>query len=288
MMPRVDVGPSALVQVARISHRDRSPKRCNHTKTTPTKRGVPMISARDVHSKFCDSPGSEYIASEEAIDGLIRLLTRLRPTRILEIGSGIGTLSFAIIATMEVVRPAEYQFVMVETDDYCRSRLAANLGDLSNRATLLRSAGESSLREFDMMVIDGWDRSDDEYLRMLAARGVVFLEGDREPQRCAIERSRPDYARTLYRSMRTHRAAAHHRRRHDGAAPTWGGAYWVYQFEPTVLETASYRLADLWNGALVDKRRRLKLLREAVASALRNAHPGSLADPLRGESEGDT
>jgi protein-L-isoaspartate O-methyltransferase len=219
-----------------------------------------MITARDVHDRFKCLSGSEYIASEDAVAGLIRVLRRHKPQRILEVGSGIGTLTFAIISTMDEVRCRGYRLVMVENNDYCRAQLAVNLAGKIERGTLVHDVGEISDGKFDLIIVDGGAETDGRYLNMLSPRGMIFVEGYREPQRRLIEASRPSFVRALYRSMQMDRSAAHHARSAYGGAGRWGGGYWVYQFQPTWLEQLQYFLAHLWHGVLVTKRRRLKRL----------------------------
>ena len=57
-----------------------------------------------IWQRFAARPGAALdgmvgIASEHAIEGLIEVLERYRPRRILELGSGIGTLTYTILAT---------------------------------------------------------------------------------------------------------------------------------------------------------------------------------------------
>jgi protein-L-isoaspartate O-methyltransferase len=219
-----------------------------------------MITARGIHDRFKDLSGSEYIASEDAVAGLIRILRRYKPRRILELGSGIGTLTFAITAVMDEARGRDYRLVMIENNDFCRSQLVVNLAGKIARGTLIRDVDEISGGEFDLIVVDGGSDTDVGYMTFLSSRGMIFVEGDREPQRTLIEASRPSYVRSLYRSMQMDRSAAHHARSTGDGASRWGGGYWVYQFQPTWLERVSYSLAHLWNGVLVTKRRRLKRL----------------------------
>jgi protein-L-isoaspartate O-methyltransferase len=223
-----------------------------------------MITARDIHDRFKCLSGSEFIASADAVAGLIRILRRDQPRRILEVGSGIGTLTFTIISTMDEAGCRGYRLVMVENNDYCRSQLAVNLAEKLARGTLVRDVGEIPDGEFDLIIVDGGAETDGRYLTLLAPRGMIFVEGYREPQRALIEASRPSHVRALYRSMQIDRSAAHHARSGNGSAIGWGGGYWVYQFRPTRLERLRYFLAHLWHGVLVTKRRRLKRLRHSL------------------------
>lgn len=239
-----------------------------------------MITAHEVHQRFKDLPGSEYIASENAIRGLIRILQRTRPRRILEIGSGIGTLSYTIISTMEALRGRDYRLVMVESNEFCRTRLPVNLRDKFARARLLRHIGDITDREFDLIIVDGADTSDGRYLTLLADRGMVFVEGDRGPQRHIIESSRRSYVRALYRSMQVEHAAGHHLRS-PGRAVRWGGGYWVYQFHPTWCERGRYLADHLWHGILVTKRRRIKQLRVSLLDSIRPTRQAKPTSPVR-------
>jgi len=231
-----------------------------------------MVTAEQIYAQFKHYPGSEHIASENAIRGLIGVLKRARPRRILEMGSGIGTLSFTIISTMRELRPGDYQLVMVEHHPFCRAQLAINLGDEFYRTTLVRSGREIPSGEFDLIIVDGGDTFDDRYLRFLAPHGMLFVEGHREPQRRIVEQSGRPFVRALYRSMQmehAEHAAVLHRRNAGGRTVRWSGGYWIYQMNPTWTERARFAAAHLWDGLLVTKRRQIKLARLALVETVR-------------------
>jgi len=118
--------------------------------------------ARDIYSHFKQLPGSQYIATEKAIKGLIKWLKRHRPKAVLEVGAGIGTLTFACVAALsegsegsDKLSPS--RLISIEPNDFCRSALRENLRDQWGRFELIRGLTELSAKPgpFDFVIIDG-------------------------------------------------------------------------------------------------------------------------------------
>ena len=191
-------------------------------------------SATAIHARFAAMAGSEYIASERAISGLMRWLRRTRPASVLEVGAGIGTLSFTILVAAGS-RPGStgLRFVALEDDDFCRRSLIENLGDLKAGVELLRDVSELPAGElFDLVVIDGGRIDEPAYFDRVASGGTVFFEGWRLKQRRLLED-----ALGSQRWVRTE----------FGRLGEKGSGYWIYRLDPSFRELVRLRARNLLN-----------------------------------------
>jgi predicted O-methyltransferase YrrM len=219
------------------------------------------MSAEQIYSRFKARSGSDFIASAEAIAGLQSIIGTYRPRSVLEIGSGIGTLTFAIVETYRALGVDDDQFATVENNDFCVRQLRANLARELHRVRMFDDIGGVAGQRFDLIIIDGGAEQDGRFAELLAAGGIIFVEGFRAPQRSLITRLRRSYAVANIRSMRQTDSA----RQPAG----WGGAYWLFKFEPTLSERLHFARRYLWDGVLVTKRRAVKVALRTVLGWIR-------------------
>jgi hypothetical protein len=156
---------------------------CNPSRM-PSPRSLDAIAA-SIEARFRVLPGSDYIASVFTISGLVHAMARSRPQRMLEVGAGIGTLTYAASAVArELYGDQSDQFVLyaIEDHDGCREALVKNLQDFAGRYTLLRNTAElpHNAAPFDLLCIDG--RQLDQ-LPPMNPRAIIYIEGDRREQR---------------------------------------------------------------------------------------------------------
>ena len=213
-----------------------------HLELPATRRRDALAAA--IHRRFAAMAGSEHIASEFAIAGLLQWSVGKHCS--LELGGGIGTLTTAML-----MYPLRHQLV-IEPDAWCRRVFMDAVGAHVN-LELLRDY-VMRVYPFDLVVVDGCEGST-EWHEVLDERAVVFVEGNRRGQRAAFEayltggKGRP-YTRAQWKP----------RDRSKG--------FWVYQLEPTIWERlwfAGVRLRE-WardqaarsRGAVIGKRVRVK------------------------------
>jgi protein-L-isoaspartate O-methyltransferase len=197
--------------------------------------------AEALYTAYAQKPGSQHIASLHACRGLEKLVLRHRPPRVLEIGAGIGTLTDLLLSALPDVH-----LTTTEDNSFCLEQLKANLKDRLARVRIVQSPEDVAGELFDLVVVDG-GLDTVSVLQFVAPHGIVFVEGFRSAQRELLETGSRRFARTNIRAM--------HRGGSPSGATAWGGAYWVFQFEPTMVERASFALRHLWDGLLVTKRR---------------------------------
>ncbi len=159
-----------------------------------------MRESERIWQRFAALPGAAVedvvaIASEQAIGGLSALIRRRRPARILEIGAGIGTLTFTILETathLGLDQHPEFRFYTIENNDYCLGQLEVNLEDHAGRYRVLHSSAELPSTRFDLIVVDGGGDLENDmgvmrFDHMLARGGAILVEGGRAFQRELIE-----------------------------------------------------------------------------------------------------
>ncbi|MGC8667505.1 MAG: hypothetical protein ACP5VE_05260 [Chthonomonadales bacterium] len=200
--------------------------------------------AGSLHKRFSGYIGGEHIASLHALHGLMWWVLRRRPSTILEVGAGIGTLTSGLLWSVERIAAAgAARPILISTEDnaFCVQQIAKNLADQLERFHLISDmdAFPQGVASVEFVVIDG-GVLDERYFTRLAPRGVVFFEGFREKQRKLLESTVKgrSWVQANFRS----------RDRREG--------YWIYQLEPTFWER-------IWFGArnLGDRiRLRVKLL----------------------------
>ncbi len=140
--------------------------------------------AREVYERFRAKPGSARIASAFALAHLAALLRERRPRSALEIGAGIGTVTWALLA-----HPVGVERVVATEDvPFCLEQLDRNLTqEMKNRLHLVTEPRTfaSVQGPFDLLIIDGvWD------WEAVAARlregSACFVEGQRKRERADL------------------------------------------------------------------------------------------------------
>jgi hypothetical protein len=224
------------------------------------------VLAHEIHGQFAQLVGSQYIASEHAIRGLLKHLVRRQPQAVLEVGSGIGTLTLAVIRTLFDGQGqsgmAPPTLTCLEDNEFCRRELLKNLKDHRDRFMLFQevSALPGDVGPFDFIIIDGPIRATD-YASKLARRAVIFVENNRADQRVDLETTISD-RRWVY---------AYFNRL--GCNELSKGGYWIYQFEPHLVDRLHFASVNvhrrLLNGGYWLLHRSLGVFRRGVRLLLR-------------------
>lgn len=222
---------------------------------------------KEIWSHFKNLPGSRGIASEHAIGELIKIIKRKKPKKILELGSGIGTLTYTILASLYNFFGKEfsYTFYTVENNKLCIEQFKKNLKDFKDKYILINDIPGlySQGIQFDLIVIDAGgnlqgDMGKINIENMVERQGIIFIEGYRRYQREMIKNW---YADRDYISVNI-RAADRFIRWKDALIKNKG--YWLFQFEPTVLQRIRYFVLYLWDDKLIDLRRKVKEILRVV------------------------
>ncbi|MGH7720073.1 MAG: hypothetical protein ACREON_14685 [Gemmatimonadaceae bacterium] len=214
--------------------------------------------AREIYRHFKALPGSEYIATEFALHGLMQSVAKHRPRTVLEIGPGIGTTSAALVSVLDrIAQP--YTLVCVEHEPFCIEQFNRNLAGHHSRLSLVRDLDDPAVadKRWDFVVLDG-GVLDERYFNAIAPRGMVFVEGSRPDQRDLLVMTALGMGRHL-----SHRA----RRPLSGRK-----GYHLYQFDATRPEMIRADIATMLMQGWHDTRPRLM---RRIKRRLRRLYPTS-------------
>ncbi len=171
------------------------------------------------HRAFRQFRGGEQIASAFAIAVTMALLERLKPTRILEVGSGIGTLT-------SVLTSAGGPVYWVEDNEFCIAEMCWHLSS-KERLGLIRGLGYLN----DLVVVDGDQIKPGTALGVLKYRGWMLVEGNRRAWREGLRGPRP-FAEVNLRPFDRSKGV------------------WLLAFEPTLSLRVRFGLERLWQTGL--------------------------------------
>lgn len=151
---------------------------------------------RTTFRRYRKLPGSEHIASAMALTYLSASLRAFRPKVVMELGSGIGTMTDALL-----MHPQRPEFVWtVESNLFCRQQLARNMAHHdATRFAVLTSAEEIRAvglgGRVDLLLGDGGLGKSEapvpEELAGLKLGSVVFAEGVRREFRALVQKALP-------------------------------------------------------------------------------------------------
>jgi protein-L-isoaspartate O-methyltransferase len=199
-----------------------------------------------VHNRFASFEGASGIASSYALAGMASWILKRKPTRVLEVGAGIGTSTDAITRALDAAGSTGVVHVAVERIPYCVDKLRENIGARLDAVTVVDWPSDAPETSFphDLVVIDGLGPQAATHLfpaerleaetafcvEHLAARAVIIVENQRAAQRRTIEaNARPGWAYAHYQPW--DRSPGYH----------------LYLFDPTPLEKARLAARQAWN-----------------------------------------
>lgn len=144
--------------------------------------------AAAIHRHFMSLAGPEHIATIANIQTIVSLCEHEKPERILELGGGIGALSYAML------KHSDAYVDIYEDDDFCKDELQKNLKEFDGRFSIIPNYRIlPPHRAYDFIIIDGGNklpyRPEWFYLRYLQHIKAVFIEGHRRAQVAAATRA---------------------------------------------------------------------------------------------------
>lgn len=221
--------------------------------------------ANKIWQRFVVRPGASVqgtfgIASAHAIGGIIDTILRQRPKTVLEIGAGIGTLTYTILRTATDLAPGngrDLELITIEKHPFCLEQLEKNLACYEGRYRIEPDSGRlrSENRSFDFIVVDGGagaegrhhdgcdggisgDMGVTDFSGMLNRGGSILVEGFRLFQR---ERIKEWYGDRDYVYMKS-TPLSKRLTSTDGRFVAKNNPYHIFHFEPTRGERFQLRL----------------------------------------------
>lgn len=147
----------------------------------------------EIYNKFKNQVGSQHIASPVTIAVLSEICRVEKPKRILEIGGGIGTISYTLLKNSNA-------FIDIyEDNDFCINKLNENLAQFSGRFNIINSYHIlPPVREYDLMIIDGGSGNTNDvqdggetittwlFIKYLENVKSIYFEGRRKLQQIMV------------------------------------------------------------------------------------------------------
>lgn len=137
------------------------------------------------HSIFSKKENSEHIATPVSLEALSIILKKHRPQRILEIGGGIGTLSYHIL------KYSNANLDVYEDLPFCVDALKNVLAPYGGRYKLIETYNDfsPSYDYYDLVIVDGGPKGFmREITNKLSNFRVIYIDGNRETQRKALRK----------------------------------------------------------------------------------------------------
>jgi len=149
--------------------------------------------AAAIYRDFKQRPGSGHIAKPVTIEALLQLIQKLQPRRILEMGGGIGAISYTLL------KHSKARVDVYEDSEFCREQLRQALREFTDRYQIIEDYRVlPPAREYDLVIVDGGSgRSGDGgfreavwlYLNYIQDVKAVYVEGNRHIQRLLARRA---------------------------------------------------------------------------------------------------
>lgn len=148
--------------------------------------------ALEIYNTFHMKEGSEFIATPVTIQALIDISKKTSIKNVLEMGSGIGTISYTLL------KYTDAHIDLYEDNEYCQNALKKNLEQFEGRYTLLPNYKIHPPRKrYDLFIVDGGNgkRHDggaidaiDSLLNFIDDISIVYVEGHRYTQRARLRK----------------------------------------------------------------------------------------------------
>ncbi|MFH7004549.1 hypothetical protein [Flavobacterium bizetiae] len=129
---------------------------------------------------FCSLEGSDYIASEFALETILKLIKKFKLSSVLEVGLGIGSVSDTVLKFSKL-NGLNIKYVGTEKNEFCLEVLPENVKKY-NEIQVFSELNAVSNNKFDLIIIDGLDSSLIELKKFCAPNAILFIEGGRENQ----------------------------------------------------------------------------------------------------------
>lgn len=136
-----------------------------------------------VFDKFSKMPRSENIATSAAIKALLGILKKEKPKMVLELGGGIGTLSYLLL------KHSGAYVDIYEDLSFCIEALRENLREFNSQYSIVTSYDDPTPHNhYDLIIVDGGTM--EFYVRMIKdlTFKTIFIEGTREKTRRVLRR----------------------------------------------------------------------------------------------------
>jgi hypothetical protein len=138
--------------------------------------------AIETYKYFSNLDGNQHIASEFALKKIIDIIENYKIKNILELGLGIGSISFCVFEFAKV-NNKQINYIGTESNEFCLEVLPKYLKYKFDEIQIFNNLDSViSAKKFDLIIIDGKEENLLKVKEMISKRGIIIIEGDRKPQ----------------------------------------------------------------------------------------------------------
>ncbi len=139
------------------------------------------MNAQEIYSHFKKMPDAEHIATLINIEKIIDICKSEKPNTVVEMGGGIGAISYAILSNSNAF------LYIYEENEYCTKRLHENLNSFKDRYEIIPNYHTlPKNRDAEFLIIDGGNKEvycPEWYLTSyLTNLKTIYIEGFRRRQ----------------------------------------------------------------------------------------------------------
>lgn len=132
------------------------------------------------YKRFCSLDGSDFIATEFALEVILNMIDKYEVKDILELGLGIGSISDTVLKYAKLSNK-KIHYVGTEKNEFCLNALKTYVSDY-NEIELYSELKDLKGGKFDLIIIDGQDDSLKKVASHCKEHTIIFVEGDRKSQ----------------------------------------------------------------------------------------------------------
>jgi hypothetical protein len=141
------------------------------------------------YKMFCGFEGSDYIASEFALETILKIIIKYKIENILELGLGIGSISDTVLKFSEKEN-TKLNYVGTESNEFCVKAIKSNV-KYFDKLKVYPQLELVADNKFDLIIIDGYDKTLTKIVSFCKKNTIIFIEGDRKGQTELIQQIFP-------------------------------------------------------------------------------------------------
>ena len=130
------------------------------------------------YKRFCAFEGSDFIASEFALETILEIISVFKVHSVLELGLGIGSISDTVLKFSKKENK-KISYVGTEKNEFCLNAIKKNIIDYDH-VELYAELNEIKKKQFDLIIVDGYDATLQEIVAFCKKNTIIFIEGDRK------------------------------------------------------------------------------------------------------------
>jgi hypothetical protein len=163
--------------------------------------------AESVFKTFSGKEGCQHIASNNALNGILNLISKYGCSTVFEVGIGIGTIPYALNKYVAENPGKKIKYTGIEENAFCLGQLKQNITGLDKNFDFSQHNVIDTVPQafYELLIVDGANDSLEKIKRLCnpSARTILFVEGDRKNQVDILKKMFDNYI--MFREVSTQR-----------------------------------------------------------------------------------